>query len=78
MHAYEITSARDALEALFRLEDAFELTPAKDGSLTIDLKAKGAQKLAAAIKAWQGVLDDLEAGKITQDEYELWRASFKA
>lgn len=30
---YEINTAREALEALFRLEDAFGLTPTDEGTL---------------------------------------------
>lgn len=75
---YEITTAREALEALFRLEDAFGLRPTDDGVIAIDPKAKGAQKLSAALKAWRSALDDVEAGKMTEDEYELWKASLKA
>lgn len=73
---YEIESARDALEALFRLEDSFGLKPNDAGDLAIDPKAKGAQKLAAAIKAWKGAIEEVESGEMTRDEYDLWRGSF--
>lgn len=72
---YEVASARDAMEALFRLEEAYGLKPAEDGSLSIDPKAKGAQKLSAAIEAWRHVLDEVGSGGMTPDEYELWKAS---
>lgn len=74
---YEISSAREALEALFRLEDAFGLTPSSDGTLAIDPKAKGAQKLTQALKAWRDVLDDVESGDMSADDYELWKASLR-
>lgn len=74
---YEINSAREALEALFRLEDAFGIKPDEKGNLVMDPKAKNAKKLSSALKAWRGVLDEVEAGDMTEDEYELWRASLR-
>ena len=64
---YEVISARDAMEALFRLEEAYGLKPAEDGSLSIDPKAKGAQKLSAAIEAWRHVLDEVGSGGMMPD-----------
>lgn len=75
---YEIDSARDALEALFRMEDAFGIAPGPDGTIAIDHKAKGAKKLTQALKAWSRARDDVESGKMTEAEYELWKASFRA
>lgn len=75
---YDVASARGAMESLFRLEEAYGLRPTEDGSLTIDPKAKGAQKLSMALKAWQGVLAEVESGDMTEGEYELWKASFSA
>ncbi|WP_172136436.1 helix-turn-helix domain-containing protein [Adlercreutzia sp. ZJ473] len=75
---YEISSAREALEALFRLEDAFGLKPDGSGCLVIDPKAKGAQKIAIALKAWRDVLDEVESGDMTEEEYELWKVSLHA
>lgn len=75
---YEIESSREALEALFRLEDAFGLEPTEDGYLKINPKAKGSQKLSQAIKAWRGVLDDLNSGEMSKESYELWKASIKS
>lgn len=74
---YEVASAREALEALFRLEDAFGLTPNPDGTLAIDPTAKGAQKLTQALKAWSSVLDDVESGEMSEEEYALWKASLR-
>lgn len=74
---YEVTSTREALEALFRLEEAFGLTPDQDGTLAIDPKAKGAQKLTQALKAWRGVLDDVGSGEMSAEDYELWKASLR-
>lgn len=75
---YEVDSARSAMEALFRLEEAFGLKPTEEGMLAIDPKAPGAQKLAQAIQSWKGVLDEVEAGNMALAEYELWKASLKA
>ena len=75
---YEIDSARDAMEALFRLEEAFGLKPTDEGTLTIDPKAPGAQKLAQAIKSWRGVLEEVDSGDMTEADYELWKASLKS
>lgn len=75
---YEVESAREALEALFRLEDAFGLEPTEDGSLKINPKAKGSQKLSQAIKAWRGALDEVESGDMSKEDYELWKASLKS
>lgn len=72
-----INSARDALELLFRLEDECGLVPEEDGTLSIDRKAKNAPKLDKAIKQWAKVRKDLEDGKITAVEYEVWKAKFK-
>lgn len=76
--SFQINSAREALEALFRIEEEFGLTPDKEGKLFVDNKAKGAQKLTAAIKAWRRVLDDVESGKMSKEEYEDWKTSIKA
>ena len=77
LEGYSTDTARDAMEYLFRLEEAFGIAPDSVGALRIDPKTKGAQKLEAAIKAWQSAQEDLKSGKMTQDDYNLWRASFK-
>lgn len=74
---YEINTAREALEALFRLEEAFGLTPTEEDTLSFNPKAEGSQKLAQAIKAWRGVLDEVEAGEMSAEDYELWKGSTK-
>ena len=65
------------MEYLFRLEEAFGIAPDSVGALRIDPKAKGAQKLDAAIKAWQDAQENLKSGKMTRDGYGLRRVSFK-
>lgn len=75
---YEVNTAREALEALFRLEDAFGLAPTEEGTLSFNPKAKDSQKLSQAIKAWRGVLDEVESGEMSADDYELWKASLRS
>lgn len=74
---YEFNSSREALEALFRLEEGIGLKPTSDGGLTIDPKADGAQKAVAAIKAWKSVLDQVESGEMSPDDYDRWKASMR-
>lgn len=69
--------ARDALAVLFELGDQYGLTPLKDGTLKISPKAKSAQKLDAAIKAWRSVLEEVASGEMTEEEYDLWKAKFE-
>lgn len=80
---YEIGAgnAREALEVLFRLEGTLGLKPVetKDGiAVAVSPDAPGAQKSAAALKAWKRMRDDLEAGNVSEDDYERWKASFRA
>jgi transcriptional regulator with XRE-family HTH domain len=77
----QVKSAREALEILFRLEEAFGLAPVvTEGgtqALTFNPKVKGAQKLSAAINAWQSQLEALNNGEITPEEYDAWKSTFK-
>ncbi|MGI6536526.1 MAG: helix-turn-helix domain-containing protein [Eggerthellaceae bacterium] len=80
---YEIdaNNAREALEVLFRLEGTLGLKPVetKDGiAVAVSPAAPGAQKTAAALKAWKRMRDALKAGDVSEDDYERWKASFKA
>lgn len=72
----EVTSSRDALELLFRMEDTFGLLPTDEGMLAIDPNAANSQKLAMAIKKWRRKLNEVQDGTITPEEYQDWRASF--
>lgn len=74
---HELESARDALAVLFELGDQYGLTPLKDGTLKINPKAKSAQKLDAAIKAWSSVVEEVASGEMTEEEYDLWKAKFE-
>lgn len=75
-----LETGRGALEILFRIEDDLGLVPVetKDGmAIAIDSRAKGAQKASAALKAWKRMRDGVSSGKVSKDEYEYWKASFK-
>lgn len=74
---YEFKSSREALEILFRLEEGIGLKPADDGTLMIDPRSEHAKKLDVAIKAWRSVLDEVESGKMSQDDYNRWKASLE-
>ena len=74
---YELGLRDPSQETLAALSDAFGLKPVDGETLALDPKAEGAQKLSAALAAWRGALDELEAGEMTQDEYERWRATFE-
>jgi len=74
---YDISSAREALGVFFQLEDAFGITPNEDGTLSIDPKADGAQKMVQAIKAWHNANEELKSGEMSEDEYRSWKSSFK-
>lgn len=73
---YRVETAREALEALFRLEDAFGLAPGSDGTLKVNSHARGAQKLVQAIKVWDNMKRDVAEGKMSEEYYDLWKASF--
>lgn len=75
--AYDIESAREALGVLFQLEDTFGLTPDEDGTLSIDPKADGAQKMVQAIRAWHNAKEELERGEMSEDDYKSWKSSFR-
>lgn len=76
-----LESSRQALELLFRLNEELGLVPMKvDGMMVLgfDSRSEKSPKLAAAIKAWKGVLDSAKAGDITKAELESWKAEFGA
>lgn len=73
-------SARGALEMIFRLESEIGFRPAEteDGiGIAVDPKAEDSQKLSQALKAWARMRADLDSGKVSEAEYEAWKASFK-
>lgn len=74
---YDISNAREALGVLFQLEDTFGITPNEDGTLSIDPKAGGAQKMVQAIKAWHNANEELKSGEMSEDDYRSWKSSFK-
>lgn len=73
-------SARGALEMVFRLEGEMGLRPVEtEGGIgiAVDPKAEGSQKLSQALRAWERMRRQLEAGEVSEEEYEAWKASFK-
>lgn len=62
---------------LFQLEGAFGIIPNEDGSLSIDPKADGAQKMVQAIRTWHNAKEELENGEMSEDDYKSWKSSFK-
>lgn len=47
------------------------------GSLSIDPKADGAQKMVQAIRAWRNAKEELESGAMSEDDYKSWKSSFR-
>ncbi|WP_448983979.1 helix-turn-helix domain-containing protein [Olsenella uli] len=73
-------SARGVLEMVFRLEGEIGFRPVEteDGiGIAVDPKVEGSQKLSQALKAWARMRADLDSGKVSEAEYEAWKASFK-
>lgn len=80
LYDIDANNAREALEVLFRLEGTLGLKPVetKEGiAVAVSPTAPGAQKTAAALKAWKRMRDALKAGEISEEDYEHWKASFK-
>ncbi|MCI1649160.1 MAG: helix-turn-helix domain-containing protein [Bifidobacterium tibiigranuli] len=74
-----LESSRQALELLFRLDEEFGLEPMEvDGMLVLgfDARAEKSPKLAVALKAWKKMLDSENAGEITPEELDEWKAEF--
>lgn len=75
----EVGSARKALEYLFRIDEELGLKPARgaegDVFLTVDRNSPKAPKLSVALEAWMRQRERLDAGEISQEEYDAWRAS---
>lgn len=72
-----LESSRQALELLFRLDEEFGLEPMEvDGMLVLgfDTGAEKSPKLATALKAWKKMLDSENAGEITPEELDEWKA----
>lgn len=78
----EVRTADDFLYAVMQLEDDLGLIPVKntDGQMSIgfDHKAPKDAKVQMALEAWQRKREALQAGELTEDEYELWKANMGA
>lgn len=77
LRSYHVDTASDLLSILVQFEDEYGLVPsgAGGGSLTIDKKAEGAPKLAQALKNWSAIRKKVASGKMSEAEYEEWKAS---
>lgn len=53
------------------------ITPNEDGTLSIDPKTDGAQKMAQAISTWHNVKEELKSGQMSEDDYRFWKSSFR-
>ncbi len=73
-----VASGREALEYLFRIDEAFGLRPRleEDGgmSLALDRSSEKAPKMHAALQAWLRQLESLESGEMSKARYDLWKA----
>lgn len=78
---HEIENAQDLLALIFQMEGTLGLEPVETErglSIGMNPSAADAPKLQAVLKAWQRKRSALLSGEITESEYELWKASFKA
>lgn len=74
---YRIGSARDLMGLMLQLEETFGMVPDEDGKcIVLDHTSKNAHKLEQAIQGWADVRRQLDAGEMTQEEYEDWKAKF--
>lgn len=74
---YRIGSARDLMGLMLQLEETFGIVPDEVGKcLILDHSTKNAQKLEQAIQGWADIRRQLDAGEMTQEEYEDWKAKF--
>lgn len=75
-----LESSRQALELLFRLDDAFGIVPDEmNGELVlkVDKSTRQSQKLVQALKAWKGMIDSEKAGEISPEELLSWKLSLR-
>lgn len=76
----DVDSARKALEYFFRIDEELGLKPIRgaegDIFLTVDRNSLKAPKLSAALEAWMRQRKRLDAGEISQEEYDAWKAGF--
>lgn len=80
LHDIRVESAREALEVLFRMEEALGLYPVEnDGAmgLAIDTEKELAPAMHQSLVAWKRMRDGLSDGSVSPEEYEAWKASFR-
>ena len=72
---YNVESARDALEVLFRLSE-YGIAPCEDGSLKVVADDEKSRKFQLAIRKWYEAEKALADGEMSQEGYEYWRQRF--
>lgn len=74
---YGVETSQDLMALLLQLEEGYGFVPSEDGmGLTVDPKAPHAPKLAQSIKSWAEKRAELDLGKLGEDAYADWKASF--
>ncbi len=75
-----VSGARGALEVLFRFERELGLKPVVtyEGIAVVpDSRKRDTRRTAQALELWKCMRDQLEAGEMTEEEYENWKARFQ-
>ena len=76
----DIDSSAELMQALFALEDRYGITIEENVAGTdfrLDIPYPGFTPLSLDLSFWAEQRRRLEAGEITQEEYDDWRYSFK-
>lgn len=77
---YHIASDRDIIEALFRIEELTGMKPVEtpDGVvLAPGKKPKESHDITYALIDWSSMHEKLDAGEISQDEYDEWKLTYE-
>lgn len=75
LEEYNIESARDALEVLFRLKE-FGIAPCEDGSLKVVADDEKSRKIQLAIRKWYEAEKALADREMSEEDYEYWMQRF--
>ena len=70
-------SYQELMHSLFQLEDLYGLKPQNiDEKIMLSFDVTPVDRIASDLQLWSRELEKLKNGKITQEEYDLWRYSF--
>lgn len=72
-NTYSITTALEFIHALFACEDNMHLVPDERG---LSYLTSDNREIAQALRDWGLMHKKLEAGEVTLDEYEDWKARY--